>query len=215
MPPALPVVTYLRQRFRHHFNRYRTQADRDNPHLPFFHLRTESFWHHQPKPGCSAAYQSLTRVSGPGELNKYIAYAYLDEGLFQLLQSRVAREYLKAALLENLNLESQRALLNQGDAWDWLECEAVVADYFAMLKYELKGERYNKTQCRRNLQPKLNDRSEGAIEFKHQNISAILIELGYPYIAGYKPAFNYQQQLKEVVRMRFNAVDLSRAAQCR
>lgn len=192
----------LRHAFRRQFDRFRTQADRDNPHLPFFHLRSEGFWHHQPRPGRSAAYQRLTTVSGPGELNNNVAYAFFDETLFQLLQSKVAREYLKASLLENLTFDSQRALLNQGDAWDWLECEAVVADYFAMMELELRGERYNKTQYRRNLQPKLRSRSESSIEFKHQNISAILIELGYPYISGYKPAFNYQQQLKDVVQMR-------------
>jgi hypothetical protein len=144
----------------------------------------------------------LTTVSGPGELNNNVAYAYLDEELFQLLQSQVAREYLKASLLKNLNSASQRALLNLGDAWDWLECEAIVADYFAMMEVELRGERYNKSQHRRELQKKVNSRSDGSVEFKHQNISAILIELGYPYISGYKPAYNYQQQLKEVILTR-------------
>jgi len=126
----------------------------------------------------------------------------LDEALFQLLHSPVVREYLKASLLGNLNFDSQRTLLNLGDAWDWLECEAVVADYLAMMELELRGERYNKSQHRRELQTKLNNRSDGSIEFKHQNISAIMIELGYPYISGYKPAFNYQQQLKDVILMR-------------
>ena len=192
----------LRQEFSSHFNMYRTEADRDSPHLPFFHLRSEGFWHHQPKPGQAVAYQSLTTVSGPGELNSNVAYAYLDEALFQLLQNKVAREYLKASLLENINFDSQRALLNLGDAWDWLECEAVIADYFAMMELELRGERYNKSQHRRKLQVKLNNRSDGSIEFKHQNISAILISLGYPYISGYKPAHNYQHQLKEVILTR-------------
>jgi len=41
----------------------------------------------------------------------------------------------------------------------------------------------------------LNGRSPGAIEFKHQNISAVLIELGFPYIDGYKPRSNYQEML--------------------
>jgi len=192
----------LRLSFSHNFNKYRTETDRDSPHLPFFHLRSESFWHHQPKPGRAAAYQRLSTVSGPGELNNNVAYAYLDEELFQLLQSQVAREYLRASLLENLNFASQRALLNLGDAWDWLECEAIVADYFAMMELELRGERYNKSQHRRELQKKVNSRSDGSVEFKHQNISAILIELGYPYISGYKPAYNYQQQLKEVILTR-------------
>jgi hypothetical protein len=192
----------LRSSFSHNFNKYRTQTDRDNPHLPFFHLRSESFWYHQPKPGRAVAYQRLSTVSGPGELNNNVAYAYLDEPLFLLLHRPVVREYLKASLLENFNPDSQRTLLNLGDAWDWLECEAVVADYFAMMAFELRGERYNKSQHRRALQSKLINRSDSSIEFKHQNVSAIMIELGYPYISGYKPAFNYQQQLKDVILMR-------------
>ncbi|MDW7773156.1 MAG: DUF3883 domain-containing protein [Desulfobulbaceae bacterium] len=192
----------LRHLFTSHFNQHRTETDRDNPHLPFFHLRGDGFWHHQPKPGRANAYVELTSASGPGDINNNIAYSYLDDELFQLLRNRVAREYLKASLLDNLNPDAQRLILDQGDAWDWLECEAIVADYFAMLELEFKGERYNKAQHRRELQNKLNNRSEGSIEFKHQNISAVLIELGYPYISGYKPAYNYQQQLKEVVLAR-------------
>ncbi len=194
----------LRVSFSRHFNIYRSETDRDSPNLPFFHLRTEGFWHHQLRPGRAIAYQSLTTVSGPTELNNNVAYAYLDGALFQLLQNHGAREYLKASLLENLSFDSQRTLLDLGNSWDWLECEAVVAAYFVMMKLELRGERYNKSQHRRNLKVNLNNRSDGAIEFKHQNISAILIELGYPYISGYRPAFNYQQQLKDVVFMRLN-----------
>lgn len=59
--------------------------------------------------------------------------------------------------------------------------------------------RYTKAEHRRALKPKLSKRSEGAIEYKHQNVSAVWIELGLPYILGYKPAFNYQHQLKKVV----------------
>ena len=33
------------------------------------------------------------------------------------------------------------------------------------------------------------------MELKHQNISAVLIEMGIPYINGYKPRFNYQRSL--------------------
>ena len=72
-------------------------------------------------------------------------------------------------------------------------------DYFAMLGQELCGERYNKAEHRRGLGSKLSNRNEGSIEFKHQNISAILVEMGLPYIQGYRPRFNYQQQLRKVV----------------
>lgn len=86
--------------------------------------------------------------------------------------------------------------------WSRLEDEAAVADYLEMLEAEIRGEPYVKAEHRRALQPLLDDRSEGAIEYKHQNISAALIDLGYPYIAGYKPAFNYQQLLFDVVEDR-------------
>ncbi|MDO8464748.1 MAG: DUF3883 domain-containing protein [Gallionella sp.] len=86
--------------------------------------------------------------------------------------------------------------------WDRTEVEATVADYFHMLVMELSGQSYNKTTHRRGLLAKLNGRNEGAIEFKHQNISAILIQLGCPYITGYKPRGNYQQLLREVVEDR-------------
>ena len=48
----------------------------------------------------------------------------------------------------------------------------------------------------------LNHRTDGAIERKHQNISAILIELGFVYVVGYKPLRNYQQLLFETVENR-------------
>src|SRR5690242_12814674 len=86
--------------------------------------------------------------------------------------------------------------------WSRFEVEAVIADYFAMLAAELMGEPYNKTEHRRQLSLLLNNRSDGSIERKHQNISAIMIELGYPYIAGYKPLGNYQKLLAEVVTER-------------
>jgi hypothetical protein len=68
-----------------------------------------------------------------------------------------------------------------------------------MLDLELRGEPYNKKDHNRHLQSLLHDRSAGAIEFKHANISAVLIELGFPYIDGYKPRANYQQLLKDEV----------------
>ncbi len=88
--------------------------------------------------------------------------------------------------------------------WSRVEVEATVASYLDMLAAELKGEAYNKTEHRRALQKLLDDRSEGAIERKHQNISAVLIELGFPYIDGYKPLGNYQRLLSGVLEDRLS-----------
>lgn len=84
-------------------------------------------------------------------------------------------------------------------SWSNIEVQLIIADYFNMLSAELKGEAYSKAEHRRALKPLLQNRSDGSIEFKHQNISAVLIELGQPYIKGYLPRFNYQQILKEAV----------------
>lgn len=91
------------------------------------------------------------------------------------------------------------------DDWSREEVEATVADYFDMLGKELRGNDYNKSAHRRALLNLLSGRSDGAIERKHQNISAILIELGFVYIPGYKPLSNYQQLLFEVVSDRLVA----------
>jgi hypothetical protein len=83
--------------------------------------------------------------------------------------------------------------------WTRIEVEAIVADYLQMLTLELLGQKFNKTEHRRNLQRNLVDRSEGSIEFKHGNISAALIEMGFPYLQGYKPRANYQSLVGEVL----------------
>jgi hypothetical protein len=84
---------------------------------------------------------------------------------------------------------------------DWSEEEVglIVADYFTMLEKELLGKEYSKADHRRSLAPKLGGRSDGAIEFKHANISAVLTSLGLPYIEGYKPRGNYQTLLAQEV----------------
>ena len=80
------------------------------------------------------------------------------------------------------------------DSWSEVEIRAIVQDYFAMLQAELKLIDYNKTAHRKKLIQQLNNRSHGSIERKHQNISAVLIEMGCPYISGYKPLGNYQRK---------------------
>lgn len=85
------------------------------------------------------------------------------------------------------------------DNWSRFEVEACVADYLRMLTLELSGQTYNKSEHRRALAERIGARSAGSIEMKHRNVSAVLQDLGYPYITGYKPAAHYQQLLMETV----------------
>lgn len=85
-----------------------------------------------------------------------------------------------------------------GGEWSDEENAAIVADYFAMLALELLGKPFSKAERNRALQS-LTGRGRGSIEYKHQNISAILKGLGEDWIDGYKPAFNYQRALEAAV----------------
>lgn len=98
-------------------------------------------------------------------------------------------------------------MARRGPPWSTVEVEATVADYFAMLEKELRGQRYNKSEHRRQLYPFLQDRTKTAVEQKHQNISAVLIELGFPWIQGYKPLGNVQELLRDVVSDRLANAD--------
>ena len=84
--------------------------------------------------------------------------------------------------------------------WTDEENDLIVADYFAMLTEDFAGRDYNKTEYRRALMPRLRNRSEGAIEFKHQNISAVLMGLGEVWLPGYTPAVNIQRTLEDAVK---------------
>ena len=99
---------------------------------------------------------------------------------------------------------------------DWTpeEVAATVAAYLRMLTMELTGQAYNKSEHRRALRQLLPGRSEGAIEFKHCNISAVMIELGYPHIPGYKQRRNFQRQalFEEVTRQIAARPQLEEAA---
>ena len=74
----------------------------------------------------------------------------------------------------------------RGEAWSIEEVELCVADYLDMLMLDLTGQDYNKTKHRNELMQRLNGRTAGSIEMKHQNISAVMMELGRPPIPGYK-----------------------------
>ena len=90
--------------------------------------------------------------------------------------------------------------MSEAQSPDWTDPQndAIVADYFEMLDDDLAGRSYNKAEHNRALQI-ATGRSRGSIEFKHQNVSAVLKGLGEDWIAGYKPTFNFQVSLVDAV----------------
>jgi hypothetical protein len=85
-----------------------------------------------------------------------------------------------------------------GTNWQDDELDLIVADYFAMLAADLSGRPYVKSRHSAALMAKIG-RSHRSVEFKHQNISAVLDELGMPWIPGYKPKLNYQNAIFDAI----------------
>jgi len=107
-------------------------------------------------------------------------------------------------------------MANPGEEWSAVEVSETVADYLAMLCAETAGEPYSKAEHRRVLRAKLSaSRTPQAIEFKHANISAAMIELGLPYIRGYKPRGNYQAELVSEIQRRVADPELLTALRAR
>jgi hypothetical protein len=83
-----------------------------------------------------------------------------------------------------------------GKLWRDDELDAIIADYFDMLEADLARRPYVKSKHSAALMDRLG-RSHRSVEFKHQNISAVLDELGLPWIRGYRPAPNYQEAISD------------------
>ena len=88
----------------------------------------------------------------------------------------------------------------QGQHWNSLECDALVAAYFQMLLNDTRREPYVKSQIIADLQRgALRARSRPSIEYKFRNVSAVLQARGLPVLGGYVPAGNVQRLLAERV----------------
>ncbi len=86
----------------------------------------------------------------------------------------------------------------RGTNWQADELDIIVADYFSMLIAELSGQSYVKSRHSAALMARI-ERSHRSVEFKHQNISAVLDELGMPWIPGYKPKLNFQNAIFDAI----------------
>jgi hypothetical protein len=85
-----------------------------------------------------------------------------------------------------------------GTIWQDDELDIIVADYFAMLADDLSGQPYVKSRHSAALMAQIG-RTHRSVEFKHQNISAVMDELGMPWIPGYKPKRNYQNAIFDAI----------------
>jgi hypothetical protein len=91
-----------------------------------------------------------------------------------------------------------------GTHWRDDELDAIVADYFSMLEADLAKRPYVKSRHSKALMDRIG-RSHRSVEFKHQNISAALDDLGLPWIPGYRPKTNYQNAIFDAIHRYLTA----------
>jgi Domain of unknown function (DUF3883) len=99
------------------------------------------------------------------------------------------------------------ATIVRGSDWHDTEVALCVESYFEHLALELTGNKFNKAQLYRSLSEKTG-RTPSSIEFKFQNISAVLNELGREWIKGLAPLANFQELLAEKVSQHIETIDL-------
>lgn len=109
----------LRQRYTQYFKAVAAPTDRPNPHYPFFYLQGQlangqnSFWHLVPQNGREKELSNLVNLTTASQLEKNVAYATLDDELFNFLQNQDAIDALSKALATkwfNRGLEELREI---------------------------------------------------------------------------------------------------------
>lgn len=72
-----------------------------NPDIsrPYFHMKSGKFWHLMPRPGFEKVLSAKIKLKTLAEVQEAIAYAYVDEDLFDFWQIPKYRESLRAVLV--------------------------------------------------------------------------------------------------------------------
>lgn len=82
--------------------------------LPFFHLKSEGFWHLVPQTGKQEVLAAVRQIAGMAQLRETVIGAQLDEALYQLMCAEESRNALRIALLDKyFQSELRGALLEQ------------------------------------------------------------------------------------------------------
>ncbi len=94
----IPPSPHLVEKFLKYWNCVTNR--KPNPALPFFHLKSRSFWHHHPNPGYEKALEVVSQIKTFSQLRKMISHASLDEELFILLIQPLERDILRKTLID-------------------------------------------------------------------------------------------------------------------
>ena len=89
----------LLERYAKFFAVVRTETDHPNPYFPFFHLRSDRFWHLKALPGRDAVVEAMDTARSIAAIKENVEYAYLDHDLYRLVHDPAARAALREELV--------------------------------------------------------------------------------------------------------------------
>ena len=78
--------------------------------MPFFHLKSDGFWHLHPNPGQKKVLEGARQIRSISGVQKVIAYASLDDDLFALLATPQHREIIRQTLIHTYFLDFRREI---------------------------------------------------------------------------------------------------------
>jgi putative restriction endonuclease len=88
---------------------------RGNLALPFFHLKSDEFWHLVPVPGKESVLAATRQIRSVNHLGDIVLGARLDDDLYASLRADVPRDILRAVIIETYFApQVQPALVEQG-----------------------------------------------------------------------------------------------------
>jgi hypothetical protein len=94
-----------------------------------------------------------------------------------------------------------------GQDWTNVERDQALDVYFEMYELEQRREKYIRRRYYEAFVARHPHRSVKALEYKLQNISACLVEMGFAPLRGMAPAFNYQRSLLPEAAARIEAIE--------
>jgi len=96
----LELCTELIDLFNEYWTLVMPTGTRGSVALPFFHMKSEGFWHLAPLPGKEHILSSTRQMRSILQLNETVSFVSLDEDLYQLLCVAEQRALLRTALIE-------------------------------------------------------------------------------------------------------------------
>jgi putative restriction endonuclease len=107
----IEITPDLGEMFVRYWERTLSFDRRGNLALPFFHLRSEGFWHLLPRQGKEEALNFTSQIRSLSQLRENVVGARLDEALYDLLRVRESRDLLRSVLIETYFAPEVRSLL--------------------------------------------------------------------------------------------------------